>query len=170
MGGSDDSSNLIRLTISEHAEAHRVLWLTHNKIEDYYAWQGLLGNITGYQILKGIMGSEKMRNHLSIKGKEFWNNLSESDKEIKRNQFLKVRKLATGSKGKTWKLSEQSKRNVADSKSQEWFITYPDGQKEKIKNMTKFCRDNGLDQGALSNVAKGKNKHHKGYICEKVGT
>ena len=30
MGGTDDPNNLIELTIEEHAEAHRVLWKTHN--------------------------------------------------------------------------------------------------------------------------------------------
>ena len=61
MGGTDEPYNLVKLTIKEHAEAHHILWLTHKKIEDYYAWQGLLGNITGYEILKSLMSSEKMR-------------------------------------------------------------------------------------------------------------
>ena len=43
MGGSNDPSNLIKLTIEEHAEAHRKLWEEHKKIEDYVAWKGLLG-------------------------------------------------------------------------------------------------------------------------------
>ena len=42
-GGSDDPSNLIELTIEEHAEAHRILYEEYNKIEDYCAWQGLTG-------------------------------------------------------------------------------------------------------------------------------
>ena len=43
MGGSDDASNLIELSIEEHAEAHRVLWETHNKKEDFVAWKCLSG-------------------------------------------------------------------------------------------------------------------------------
>jgi len=33
MGGTDDPSNLIELTVEEHAEAHRLLW------EKYGNWQ-----------------------------------------------------------------------------------------------------------------------------------
>ena len=46
MGGSDDPSNLIELTIEEHAEAHRLLYEEHGRWQDYLAWRGLLKLIT----------------------------------------------------------------------------------------------------------------------------
>ena len=45
MGGTDDDSNLIELTIEEHAEAHRKLYEEHGKTEDKLAWKGLAGLI-----------------------------------------------------------------------------------------------------------------------------
>jgi len=42
-GGTDDPSNLIRLTITEHAEAHRLLWEQHGRPEDKLAWLLLAG-------------------------------------------------------------------------------------------------------------------------------
>lgn len=42
-GGTDDPSNLIKLTIEEHAEAHRVLWEQHGRHEDKLAWLMLSG-------------------------------------------------------------------------------------------------------------------------------
>ncbi len=44
-GGSDDSSNLIELTIEEHAEAHRLLYEQYGREEDRLAWKGLAGLI-----------------------------------------------------------------------------------------------------------------------------
>ena len=52
MGGTDDSSNLIELTIEEHAEAHRELYEKYGKQEDLFAWKGLSGQWTKYQIHK----------------------------------------------------------------------------------------------------------------------
>lgn len=49
MGGTDDPSNLISLTIEEHAEAHRLLWLEHGSYYDYIAWQGLSKRMTNEQ-------------------------------------------------------------------------------------------------------------------------
>ena len=46
MGGTDDSSNLIELTVEEHAEAHRLLYEQHGKEEDRIAWLALCGQIT----------------------------------------------------------------------------------------------------------------------------
>lgn len=41
MGGSDDDSNIVELSIPEHAEAHRILYETYGKLEDKYAWLAL---------------------------------------------------------------------------------------------------------------------------------
>lgn len=118
MGGSDDPSNLIELTIEEHAEAHRILYEQYGKIQDYYAWQGLKRTIGKEDILKGIMNSEQMRKHLSKKAKEYWENLSEEERKIKKEKFLQIRKLTKGSTGKTWKLSDETKLKLSKPKSE----------------------------------------------------
>jgi hypothetical protein len=46
MGGSNDPSNLIELTVEEHAEAHRILWEKHGKWQDKIAWKTLSGQIS----------------------------------------------------------------------------------------------------------------------------
>lgn len=51
MGGSNDSTNLIELTIEEHAEAHRQLYVKYGKDEDYIAWKALSGQIGSEEIL-----------------------------------------------------------------------------------------------------------------------
>lgn len=51
MGGSDSAENLILLSISEHAEAHRKLYEELGKREDYLAWKGLASQIDIEEIL-----------------------------------------------------------------------------------------------------------------------
>ncbi len=46
MGGTNDTSNLIKLTIEEHAEAHKKLWEEHGNEYDLIAWKCLTGQIT----------------------------------------------------------------------------------------------------------------------------
>jgi hypothetical protein len=45
LGGTDDPSNLVELTVEEHAEAHRLLYEQHGNWQDYCAWQALSGQI-----------------------------------------------------------------------------------------------------------------------------
>jgi len=45
MGGSDDSSNLVELTVEEHAEAHKKLYEQYGHWQDKIAWQALAGQI-----------------------------------------------------------------------------------------------------------------------------
>jgi hypothetical protein len=74
MGGSDDPSNLIKLTIEEHAEAHRILYEQYGKIEDRLAWHGLLGLIGKDDILLEIAKSNGEKISNAKKGKTIpWN-------------------------------------------------------------------------------------------------
>lgn len=54
-GGTDDSGNIIYLSIQDHAEAHRELYEKNGKIEDYLAWRGLSGMIGKEEIIKILM-------------------------------------------------------------------------------------------------------------------
>ena len=45
-GGTDDPSNIIKLTIEDHAEAHKILWEQHGRWQDKLAWETLSGRVT----------------------------------------------------------------------------------------------------------------------------
>ena len=45
MNGSNDPSNIVELTVTEHAEAHKKLYEEYNKQEDYLAWKALSAKI-----------------------------------------------------------------------------------------------------------------------------
>lgn len=52
IGGSDDLSNLIELTVEEHAEAHRVLYEQCGRWQDKIAWLALSGRIGKEEAIK----------------------------------------------------------------------------------------------------------------------
>ena len=52
VGGTDETSNLILLTIEEHAEAHRVLFETYGRWQDNVAWKTLSKQITCGEAIK----------------------------------------------------------------------------------------------------------------------
>lgn len=54
MGGTDDPSNLIDLTVEEHALAHKELWEKHGKWQDLVAWRALEGQITSDDLRRMI--------------------------------------------------------------------------------------------------------------------
>ena len=74
-GGTDHESNLIELSIEEHAEAHRILYETHGRWQDRVAWLSLSG-ITNdkeriYEILKnsnpgGYKHTDQAKEKLSL--------------------------------------------------------------------------------------------------------
>ena len=171
MGGTDDPSNLITVTTAQHANLHRILYEVHGKQEDYFAWKGLSGQIDKEEMirLKSMLGgmkpkSEQMKSKLSVFRKTF--RYSEESK----------RKISMAKKGS--KLTEEHKRNVslnhrryqpesqkqkvAEKLSRSYEITNPQGETFTIKNLSKFCRENNLDQGNMSR------NHVKGWSCHKL--
>lgn len=50
----------------------------------------------------------------------------------------------------------------------DWNVITPDGENLVVSNMLQFCRDHGLTASAMTAVAQGKRKTHKGYRCTKV--
>ena len=52
MGGNYDANNVILLTISEHAEAHRLLYEQYGFWQDKLAWLGLSGQIGKEEIIR----------------------------------------------------------------------------------------------------------------------
>jgi hypothetical protein len=64
MGGNDDPTNIIELTVEEHAEEHRKLYEQHGKWQDFIAWKGLEGRIGKEEIERLI----HIQNGLSRRG------------------------------------------------------------------------------------------------------
>lgn len=62
MGGTNDPENIKALSIEEHAEAHRLLYEEHGKIEDRLAWLGLSGMIGREEIIKELMTENGKKN------------------------------------------------------------------------------------------------------------
>jgi hypothetical protein len=83
MGGTDESSNLIKLTIKEHAEAHKKLYEQYGLIQDKIAYEALNGQIGQQEArikacvaaCKDVPKSQETKNKISesLKGSIPWN-------------------------------------------------------------------------------------------------
>ncbi len=74
MGGTDDPSNLVEVTVEQHALLHKQLWEDLGHWQDYAAWQGLTKTIGQEELIrliqskthKGKIVSEESRRKMSI--------------------------------------------------------------------------------------------------------
>lgn len=60
-GGNNDPSNLIRLSIEDHAEAHHTLYEQYGRIEDLFAWKGLSGQTEEAEMARRQLVSQRLR-------------------------------------------------------------------------------------------------------------
>lgn len=101
MGGSDDPSNLVDVSIEEHAALHKQLWEDLCQQEDFIAWQCLSGQITTQEATLAAIrlanyrsrgkkripcsSERKEKQSKSMKGRTPWNKgLTKDDDRVKR--------------------------------------------------------------------------------------
>jgi hypothetical protein len=100
-GGTDDPSNLVELTVEEHAEAHKKLFEQYGRWQDELAWKALSGHIGKEEIIRlsqsnGVSGDKNPSKRPDVMAKIM---------ETKRKNPKKV-----WNKGKTKETSEGLKK------------------------------------------------------------
>jgi hypothetical protein len=150
MGGTNDPSNLIELTVEEHAEAHKLLWEQHGNWQDNVAWKALSGHIGKEEIIheihknmnKGRVPSIETREKMAAakRGKkltpEHSKALHEGRKKSK-NSDEHIKRLSEANKGK--KLTDEHKKIMSEKrknhpKKLEWAKEGGKISMEKYKN------------------------------------
>ena len=84
MGGSDDPSNIIELTVEEHAEAHRKLYEEYGNEYDRIAYEALSGMIKKEEVIQQVL-SEAGKRGGAPKGRVPWN---KGKKGVQKNLYL----------------------------------------------------------------------------------
>lgn len=159
MGGSDDSSNLIELTVEEHAEAHLKLYNTYKKIEDWYAYLALSGQVSSDEARRQVC-KERMKINNPSKNPEVIQKILQSRSWYRPSEETK-RKTSLSLLGK----KKINTSNMNKDKIKTYLVTYPDGKKLIVSNMRNFCKENNLTESLMYKVASGNRNHHKKYKC-----
>lgn len=126
MGGSDDPSNLIKLSVEDHAEAHRILFEKYGLIEDKIAWQGLAKMIDRKEIIRLIISSPKSEEHKK--------KISEAHKG-KNKPWMIGNKNATSNKGRI--NSKEHNEKIALSKLGKKRAPFTEEWKQALKDAKK---------------------------------
>jgi hypothetical protein len=112
MGGTDDPSNLIELTVEEHAEAHRKLYEEHGRTYDFVAWKALSGQITSDE-------ARRLATIVTWTGRKHTEEAKEKIREARKKQ---------NSGG--WKWNEESRKAKSEAMAGK---SLTDEHKEKIR-------------------------------------
>jgi hypothetical protein len=164
MGGSNDSSNLVELSVEDHALAHKTLYELYGKIEDHYAYLALSGQITSDDARREVCRHRMLTNNPS-KNPEVVKKILESRKEYRPSEETK-KKLSEKFLGV--KKSKQHADNIGKAKSKTYRVRTPTGDEIVIHCLRSYCIENNLTEQLMYKVASGVRKHHKGYTCEKL--
>lgn len=169
MGGTNESSNLVRVTIAEHAFLHKCLFEQHGHWQDEIAWKALSGQITHAEA-NNIARSKRMLGNQLGKGlrhtDETKRRMSDSKKGRKFSDEHK-RKLSEARRGRVTKQSTREKLSRPQPQRRKHYeITHPDGTIEIVHGLTAFIERHNIPN--LRKVVAGMREHTKGFRCRKI--
>ena len=64
--------------------------------------------------------------------------------------------------------TDYQKQKAREANEKTWKVITPEGEEIIIKNLRQYSLERGLDPGNMMHVARGRQKHHKGYKVSKL--
>ena len=141
IGGTDNPSNIVELSVEEHALAHKKLYEEHGRWQDKIAWKGLAK----------LIGQEEILIECARRG-----------------QIQQTKNWPKGSRGH-WKSRGNNNQWGTDNRHAKTYeITFPTGKKKVIKCLSLFCRDNELNVKSFHKGCIERGRKHKGYSAKRI--
>jgi hypothetical protein len=158
-GGTDDPSNIVKLTVEEHAEAHRRLFEQYGRWQDELAWKGLTKMIGKEEIIS------KAQSHFV--GKKHKEETKRKIAQAHKGKKISVKtKLALNRTGK--KHSEETKQkmqSIAIANNSKQHLPILKGDSHPMRN-SYILRQNQSKRmvGNTISLGKPKSEDHKKKI------
>jgi hypothetical protein len=148
MGGSDDSSNLVKVTVEQHAALHKQLWEDFGNWQDELAWKGLSGISSSQEVVM-----EATRN--AFRGRKHSDETKKRMSERRRG-VPKTEEHCKKLSNRTISLEHKEKLLNANLGR-----TLSDDHKNKLRlcNLGKKLSEETKEKIKLGNVGKRKNKN-----------
>tara|TARA_Y100000310_G_scaffold333970_1_gene412648 strand:+ start:680 stop:1015 length:336 start_codon:yes stop_codon:yes gene_type:complete len=104
---------------------------------------------------------------VNIRNTRTWSKINDDGKaKLWRSRFIEEFGGEFTRNGRLWEWQELIEP-AEPPKKKGWIVTTPKGRKYEIYNLSKYCRERNLDDGAMYRVLNGERKHHKGYKIKK---
>ena len=177
MGGTDDPSNLVELTVAEHAQAHKELYEKYSKKEDLCAYYMLSGKSQDPEFKKlvcslGGNASYKKRKELGIEHLPFFgSNLTDDEKREICSKGGKIQGKRNTESGHIQRIQKLSDPIAAGKKGGATTLARGKGSfadpVERLKSASKGGKTQGkrnAESGHLKRIAQLPNPRSKGKI------
>jgi len=151
-GGTDDPTNLVEVTPTQHAMFHYCEWKLWGDHKDFCAYKMILGDVKNPEFRRA-------------RNEAFMDVILEGGRKWREKNPDKVKENGVkGNKSQREKFEKEG-RTIAEQK---WIVTTPEGETLEVSNLKKFCRENNLLPNKMCEVGKGKWKQHRGYTCKRL--
>ena len=164
-GGTDNSSNLVELTIEEHAEAHRVLYEQYGRWQDKIAYEMLSGQISVADAIK-----KTQKTYMS-------NRIISEETRAKMAEVTRKRIVTQGHPMQGKKFSIESRKKMSESHKGQTpgnkgkIKTPEEREKDRLAQMKVSiytCHECGKSCRGKGNLNQHLSKHYETHVLKGV--
>ena len=149
MNGTDDISNIVELTIEEHANAHKELWEKYGKKEDFIAWKCLSCKKEECEIERVELAKQGFIDFLKDESKR-----SEWINNIKKARACQV-------------ITDEHAKNIGLSLKK----SYKEGRRKYVKPSVNVLKNNyNKNKHLIEEGRKKSEKWKKAVTCEEINS
>lgn len=139
MGGSDDPSNLVQVTVEQHAQLHKQLWEEFGHWQDELAWKGLSQMIDKQELISKVISNTHKGKKVSDETRKKMSD--NSPWKNKKRDASTIEKMKENNRNKGLKLDDAIKNKISNSlkgsKNPMYGKTHTEEAKQKIRESAK---------------------------------
>lgn len=151
MGGTDDPSNIVRVTIKEHALLHLELYFRFGHEEDKLAYHGLIGNLQNQECQKLAM---------SLGGKKA--------AKIRAKKVLGKTYDEIYGVEKSLEIKNKIANRIGKKPLKRYQILYPDGTKIIVNSLKNWCIKQNINYNTLHKQTISRSRPYRGFFVTVV--
>jgi hypothetical protein len=177
MGGSNDASNLVEVTVTQHAMFHFCNYQLWGNEEDRLAWLGLSKISTKEEYVSQLLSlarNKALDPKVKEKRKKKLQEIGHQQGE-KNSQYGKMW-ITDGTERGSYRINKDEpipegfyKGRITPEKLKFiYIITTPSGETLTVEYLSVFCKERNLCNSCLRRVLAGQRSQYKGYTGYKI--
>lgn len=190
LGGTNQKSNLVKLTAKEHYVCHLLLMKMYSdkkakqKMASAFLYMSKVRNdhtkrrytsilYERHKIIRQKILSEQMSGSGNpmfgkVHSEKTRNKISNARIGVNTNTSELIERKRNKWLSNNPNYNPEIRQRMNEKQSKNYIVIDPSGNTIEVKNLKQFCIENNLHNGNMCSVAKGKLNHYKGWTCKYI--
>jgi len=160
-GGTDDPSNIVELSVEEHALAHKELFEQYGRWQDRLAWRGLSGQIDSQELIRKAQSEAAKRRDKFGENNPMYGKRHSEETKIK----IGLKSSQRITTDETRKLLSKIRTGSGNSKAKQARVVWK-GVERIYECLKEFSDESNIPYSTIRSLAQRNNHYSSKWDCD----